>query len=199
MNYSELKTAVADWAHRSNVPAPNIDLFIDLAESFFNTHLRCVEQETVANLICSSRFTDLPADFLAMRAVEYSGTHLTPIPYEAPEYMAIRSSMQVVGSPRAYCIRGAQIELMPAPTDDTLLGLTYFAKVPALSDADPTNWLLESQPMLYLYECLRQMAIWTHDDAGVAKYAAIVQGVLDGIQRADKQKRYSGPMRVRAA
>ena len=74
MVYSELKAAIAEWAHRSNVPAATIDLFIDLAEAEFNLRLRCVEQETVAALACTTKYTELPSDFLEMRLVEYNGS-----------------------------------------------------------------------------------------------------------------------------
>ena len=199
MNYSELKTAVADWAHRSNVPTLTVDLFIDLAEAEFNNRLRCVEQETVDDLVCSSRFTALPSDFLEMRAVEFEDSYLTPIPYDTPEYMAIRSSSQVVGNPRAYSIRGTDLELFPAPTEATTLGLTYFAKIPALSDANTTNWLLDAHPNLYLLETLRQLSVWSKDDAGAARYANQLQGYWSALKTADKAKRHPGPMRVRAA
>ena len=84
MVYSELKAAIAEWAHRSNVPAATIDLFIDLAEAEFNLRLRCVEQETVAALACTTKYTELPTGFLEMRLVEYlSLIHISepPRPY----------------------------------------------------------------------------------------------------------------------
>ena len=199
MNYSELKAAVSDWAHRSNIADATVDLFIDLAEAEFNNRLRCVEQETVANLVCSSRFTALPSGFLEMRAVEFEDAYLTPIPYDTPEYLAIRSSSQVTGDPRAYSLRGTDIELFPAPTTNTTIGLTYFTKIVALSDANTTNWLIDAHPNMYLLETLRQMCVWSKDDAGATRYANQLQGYWGALKAADKAKRYGGPLRVRVA
>lgn len=198
MNYGELKAAVTDWAHRSNVPAPTVDLFIDLAEAEFNNRLRCGEQERVFDLTCTARFTPLPADFLEMRAVELRGARLAPIPFDAPEYMTMRGASQIASSPRAYSVVGTDLELMPAPTNATVT-LTYWSKIPALSEAAPTNWLIAAHPNMYLFECLRQLAIWTKDDVGVNRYAAQMQGYYDGLERADKHRRFGGSMRVRPA
>lgn len=199
MNYSELKSAVADWAHRSDIADATVDLFIDLAEAEFNARLRTADQETVANLACTARFTALPADFLEMRAVEYEDEYLTPIPYDTPEYMALRSTSQITGRPRAYSIRGTDMELFPAPTNSTTLGLTYFAKIAALSASNTTNWLIDAHPNMYLNECLRQLSLYIKDDTGAARYANQMQGYFSALKRADTAKRFAGPLRVRRA
>ncbi|MCD6674844.1 MAG: hypothetical protein LT106_18580 [Burkholderiaceae bacterium] len=198
MNYADLKAAVADWAHRSNVPASTVDLFIDLAEAEFNNRLRCVEQETVADLACSGRYTTLPADFLEMRAVELQGARLAPIPYGSPEYMSIRGSSQPAGEPRAYSVIGPDLELMPAPTGATVT-LLYWSRIPALSSTSSTNWLIEAHPNLYLLESLRQLSIWAKDDAGAARYANQLQGYWGALTTADAARRHPGPLRVRTA
>lgn len=218
MTYTELKAAIAEWAHRANIPAATIDLFIDLAEAEFNIRLRCVEQETVAALACSSKFTDLPSDFLEMRLVEYNGTKLKNLSYATPEYIAEWRNKEPSGDPLAYSIRGTSIELIPAPGADdpavdgfgsdvspfeegeVSLILTYWAEVPALSDASPTNWLLSAHPNMYLYECLRQLSVYTRDDSSVQRYASLMQGYYQAMKSSDRSKRWGGAsMRVRVA
>ena len=218
MTYTELKAAIAEWAHRSNIPATTIDLFIDLAEAEFNVRLRCVEQETVAALACASKFTDLPADFLEMRIVEFNGSKLRNLSYATPELIADWRSREPTGDPLAYSIRGTSIELIPAPGsddpsvdgfgDDLLpfvegevnLILTYWAEVPALSDANTSNWLLAAHPNMYLYECLRQLSVYTRDDSSVQRYAMLLQGYYQAMRSSDRSKRWGGvSMRVRVA
>ncbi len=197
MNYTELKAAVSDWAHRSDV-ASQVDTFIDLAEAEFNNRLRTVDQETVADLQCTARYTPLPADFAEMRAVEYNGAVLRNLAYVTPDYMAAWRASSPAGEPKAYSIRGTDLELIPTP-DDVTVTLTYWATIPALSDANPTNWLLTAHPNMYICECLRQLSLYIKDDNGVARYANQLQGYWDALNKADQRKRHPGPMRVRAA
>lgn len=197
MNYTELKAAVSDWAHRSDV-ASQVDTFIDLAEAEFSNRLRTVDQETVADLQCTARYTPLPADFAEMRAVEYNGAVLRNLAYVTPDYMAAWRQYEPAGEPKAYSIRGTDLELIPTP-DDVTVTLTYWATIPALSDANPTNWLLTAHPNMYICECLRQLSLYIKDDNGVARYANQLQGYWDALNKADQRKRHPGPMRVRAA
>lgn len=197
MNYTELKAAVSDWAHRSDV-ASQVDTFIDLAEAEFSNRLRTVDQETVADLQCTARYTPLPADFAEMRAVEYNGAVLRNLAYVTPDYMAAWRQYEPAGEPKAYSIRGTDLELIPTP-DDVTVTLTYWATIPALSDANPTNWLLAAHPNMYLFECLRQVSLYIKDDNGVARYANQMQGFFTALKRADDAKRHPGPLRVRVA
>ena len=215
--YAQLKSAIADWAHRSNVSDSTIDTLIDLAESEFNNRLRCVDQETVAELACTTKFTDLPSDFLEMRLVEYDSSPLQNVSYATPEYMAWLRERYTSGNPVAFSIRGTSLELVPSPgsddptvdgfgsdvspfeTGEVSIILTYYAAIPALSDSNTTNWLLTAHPNMYMYECLRQLAIYTRDDASVARYATLMQGYFDGLKRSDNSKRYGGPLTIRVA
>lgn len=200
MTYTELKAAIAEWAHRANIPAATVDTFIDFAEAEFNNRLRMSEQETVDTLTCSSRYTALPSDFLEMRAVEYEGESLHCIQYASPEYMSFwRSYAETTGQPLAYSIRGTDLEVLPTQTG-TDMTLHYWAKIDALSDANTTNWLLTAHPNMYLYECLRQLSIYTKDDAGTQRYASQMQGYYDAMQKGDRAKRFSGSaLKVRVA
>ena len=217
MDYTSLKAAISEWAHRANIPATTIDLFIDLAEAEFNIRLRCVEQETVSALACSTKFTELPTDFLEMRLVEYNGTKLANLSYATPEYIAVWREKQPSGDPLAYSIRGTTLELIPAPGSDdpsvdgfgsdlapfeegeVSLIITYWAEIAALSDSNTSNWLIASHPNMYLYECLRQLSIYTKDDAGVQRYAQLMQGYYQAMRVSDRSKRWGNGLRVRAA
>lgn len=218
MNYSELKTAIADWAHRSNLASATIDTFIDLAEAEFNARLRTVDQETVAELVCNTRYTALPDDFLEMRAVEFEGETISNLTYATPEAISQWRKQSPTGYSKAYTLRGLYIELLPnlgaddpdvdgfgddvSPFQDGEVALTihYWAKVPALSDSQTTNWLINAHPNMYLYECLRQAAIYTKDDRSIERYANLMQGYFSALVKSDKGRRFGGSaLFVRAA
>ena len=217
MNHTELVAAITSWAHRSDVSA-QADTFIQLAEAEFNTRLRTVDQETVAELVCNTRYTALPDDFLEMRAVEYEGDTISNLTYATPEFVSEWRRASPTGKSKAYTLRGLYIELLPnlgaddpdvdgfgddvAPFQSGEVPLTihYWAKVPALTALAPTNWLINAHPNLYLYACLRNAAIWTKDDRGIARYTGLLQGEWDAIKRGDVNRRFGGSaMCVRAA
>ena len=209
MNYTELTAAITSWAHRSDVAA-QADTFIQLAEAEFNTRLRTVDQETVAELVCNTRYTALPSDFLEMRAVEYLGTTISNLTDATPEFISAWRTASPTGESKAYTLRGLYIELLPNlgaddPAidgfgDDVLpfqsgeveLTIHYWAKVPALTALAPTNWLINAHPNLYLYACLRNAAIWTKDDRGIERYTGLLQGEWDAIKRGDVNRRFGG-------
>ena len=217
MNYSELTAAITSWAHRSDV-ASQADTFIQLAEAEFNTRLRTVDQETVAELVCNTRYTALPADFLEMRAVEYLGDTISNLTYATPEFVSEWRRASPTGKSKAYTLRGLYIELLPnlgaddpdvdgfgddvAPFQSGEVPLTihYWAKVPALTALAPTNWLINAHPNLYLYECLREAAIWTKDDRAIERYANLLQGYWTSLKANDVNRRFGGSaLFIRAA
>lgn len=209
MNYTELVAAITSWSHRSDVAA-QADTFIQLAEAEFNTRLRTVDQETVAELVCNTRYTALPADFLEMRAVEYLGDTISNLTYATPEFVSEWRRASPSGESKAYTLRGLHIELLPnlgaddpdvdgfgddvAPfqSGEVPITLHYWAKIPALSDSNTSNWLLASHPNMYLYECLRQLAIYTKDDASIQRYANLMQGYFVSLTAHDIGKRFGG-------
>jgi len=196
--YANLKSAIASWAHRSDITDSVAADFVTLAEAEFNRVLRCVQQETRDTLSVTSRYTALPTDFLELRRIEYDGTDLVPLnsltPYQATAYQTNNTS----GDPAYFAIVGTDIEIQPVQTSATL-DILYYAKIAALSDSNTTNWLLTAHPDLYLAECLRQLSIYTKDDASINRYGQQVSDAVQTIRQLDIAKRFAGPMVVRAA
>ena len=74
------------------------------------------------------------------------------------------------------------VELLPAPTGDTDVVLTYYQKIPALSDTQTTNWLLTKSPDLYLYSTLLEAAPYLRDDDRMAMWGTARNQVLAAMQ-----------------
>lgn len=196
--YAQLKTAIASWAHRSNISDSVISDFVSLAEAEFNRALRCVQQETRSTLSVSSRYTALPADFLELRRIEYDGSPVYPLNSLTPYQQTGYRQNQPTGEPVYYSIVGTDIEIVPTQTSASV-DILYYAKIAALSDSNTTNWLLTAHPDLYLAECLRQLGIYTKDDNAIARYGAQVAEAIRTIRQLDAAKRFAGPMVMRAA
>lgn len=196
--YAQLKSAIASWAHRSDITDSVAADFVTLAEAEFNRVLRCVQQETRDTLSVTSRYTALPTDFLELRRIEYDGSPVYPLNSLTPFQQTSYRQNQPTGDPIYYSIVGTDIEIVPTQTAASV-DILYWAKIPALSDSNTTNWLLTAYPDLYLAECLRQLGIYTKDDQMIARHGQQVSDAIQTIKSVDAAKRWSGPLVMRAA
>lgn len=203
--YAELRSAIADWLARPDDPtvaavAPDL---IRLCESrinygsgepgdpLYSPPLRMRAMETRATTTFTSAYVTLPADFLELRAIEVNGV---PLGYMTPPHFGDIAEAQQAGVPRFYTIIGRELRLGPAPTVEKPLTaeLFYYAKVPALSDANPTNWLLEASPSAYLYGALVEAAPYIGDDQRMALWFSLFAAALKGLQGAERRAAHGG-------
>jgi len=70
--------------------------------------------------------------------------------------------------------------------------LAYYAEIPKLSDTTTFNWLLQSDPDLYLYGSLMQSAPYLLDDARMQTWASLYQNGLASLQKASDDTRFGG-------
>lgn len=194
-SYSGLKSEIIDWLARTDLAA-KVDTFIDLCESVLNRELRMRQQETRLAIAVTSQATPLPADFLEFRHVALSDNPDKPLKYVAPE--AFVSTRYETGEPKVYTIVGEQILI--APYQDCTLDTVYFAKIPALSDANTSNFILETHPELYLYGSLIQAEAFMQNDARIALWKGLFDEALSRVAVKDRNARWgSSPLSVRVA
>ena len=164
--FSDLKSAAADWINRADLTAV-IPTFITLAEAKFNRELRLRDMLVRAQATTSNEFVAVPADFLENYSLELNMENIGPQPslaFIGPLDAKILKANKEVGKVRYYTIIDGAFELLPAPGSDTDVILTYYQKIPALSDSQTTNWLLTRSPDLYLYSTLLEAAPYLRDD-----------------------------------
>ena len=158
-NYTELKASVASWLARDALTAAIAD-FIVLFEAAANRRLRAREMETSAALTPSAGAAALPPDYLSWRRLTWTGSRRRELDYVHPSYLQAAFDAGA-GTPRVFTIEGAALKIRP--TDGTALELDYFQKLPALSDAQPANWLLAAHPDLYLFGALVEAEAFNKD------------------------------------
>lgn len=183
-NYSDLKSAAADWINRADLTAV-IPTFITLAEAKFNRELRLRDMLVRAEATTSNEFVAVPADFLENYSLELNMAQIGPqqsLSFIGPLEAKVLKANKAVGKVRFYTIIDGAFELLPAPTGDTDVILTYYQKIPALSDTQTTNWLLTKSPDLYLYSTLLEAAPYLRDDDRMAMWGTARNQVLAAIQ-----------------
>lgn len=93
------------------------------------------------------------------------------------------------GTPNAYTIVGGKLTVFP--TQAAVVQMTYYARPPALSDDNPSNWLLTSRPNIYLYAALLESAPLLQDDGRVQLWKAALDTAINDFQSSDRQRRWS--------
>lgn len=94
-----------------------------------------------------------------------------------------------------YTIRGSTLTVYAVQS--TLLVVTYYAKIAALSVANPSNWLLTRYPNMYLYGALLEAAPYLYDDQRIGLWKAALDEAILKATRADMGARFSnGSMRL---
>lgn len=195
-NYTQLKTAIASWLHRSGDSELEAAIpdFISLAEVRFNRLLRTrAMYGSFASVALVDGVTDLPDDFKSFVELRYDdpcGWTLEPRSLEW-----IRTQGAVSSAPQFFAVTASQ--LVCYPTSGNVVG-TYYQTIPALSDGVTTNWLLTAYPDLYLFASLVESVLWTQDDSRLAIWADKTAALMDQVQGEDEKNAFGGgPLAVR--
>jgi hypothetical protein len=179
--YSDLKSAIGDWLNRTDLTAV-IPQFIMMAEARFNRELRVRDMLLRAEAVSDAEYLSVPADWLETYSLEMVVTATTtapPLMYIGVNEAKILKANHIQNDPRYYTMINGSFELIPAPKADQDLILTYYQKIPALSDAAPTNWLMTKSPDLYLYASLLNAAPYLKNDERIQVWAAGMSDVMD--------------------
>lgn len=192
MNYAELKTAIADWGHRS-YGAGKVDDFIDMFEARVNRILRVPEMEKRATSTPTSQYVNLPTDFLELRNIQINTSPVTLLEYASPQ--KIDAMGMTTGTAKYYSLVGNQFQINPSASG-SVVEIAYYGKITALSSTNTTNFLIDSNPDYYLMGCIYEAALYAVDDRA-GQVAQIVAEKEAAIIRQGRSKQYgSGPLVV---
>lgn len=194
--YSELQTAVAEWAWRQGDTefAARVPDLITLGEKRINDDLRIANQEATATVTLTSSAGSLPADYLEMRRVVANVSPVSVLQGISAEQAIELYPTSAAGYPVDYTIVGSTITVYPSTTAN--LSIVYYASVPTLSIGSPTNWLLTKAPQLLLYAALVEASPYMMDDARSQTWGALYERALAKLQASDNVGRF-GQMQSR--
>lgn len=189
--YSELKTAVQQWLHRSDLDAV-IPTFVSLAESRINGDLdaRFQDKKTDLATVAGVEYVAIPDDLISIRHASVETDNIYTLQYSTPDqFEKSYPYASASGIPLIYTIVGQQMYLKPIPDGAYTLDVVYKSRVPALSDAAPTNTLLTIYPNVYLYAVLLESAPYLKDDQRILVWENMYR---EAVQSVNGQDWYSG-------
>ena len=182
-DYASLLVDAGDYSGRDDV-AYLFPRFLALAELKLNRVMRTADMEKTATVPLAEGEGSLPADFLEARQVlSPDGRALRALPLQE------LSSYAIAGAhPIGHAIVGSAIQVRPKGGGD--IHLTYYAKIPALTPAAPSNWLIERAPDVYLYALVEEIAIWERDADKAGAAEALKRQAMAGLGLADERLRW---------
>lgn len=197
--FAGLKATIADYLNRDDLTAI-IPSFITIAEAKFNRKLRIRQMIKRANGQIETAFFAYPSDWLQAKEFQLNTNPIVRLQFVTEAYGdELKANRYVsIGQPAYYTITGTQLEFIPAPDSTYSAELTYYAKIPALSDANTSNWLLAYAPDLYLYGALLEAAPYLKDDERLAVWSQMYINSLGDIEVADQRASVSSTPLVRA-
>lgn len=192
--YTDLKSAIADFLNRQDLPAV-IPTFIQLAEAEFNRRIRTFDMLNRSQVSITTQFTQLPTDFRGARAVKFydEANNEVNIEYVTPDNIVPRvmATNNTSGVPKFYTFIGQSIEVGPVPSGTFTLELAYYQQISALSESTASNWLLTKHPDLYLYGSLLQSAPYLKDDERLGIWRQIHENIIEGIRIEEERATYA--------
>jgi hypothetical protein len=198
MDYAALQTAVLNWAARSDAATTTeVVNCISFATDSFNhgipangiAPLRTREMETLASITMTDGVGTLPTDYLQYKTAKSMSSLPNPLSYATGSYTDGAYADGAAGLSTTFSITGSTIYVFPTSGVD--VDMVYYAAIPTLSDSNTSNWLLAKMPSLYLHASLMHLAMFTRDDALLARSQAIVAATIDGLNLTNELSEYA--------
>ncbi|BDC37916.1 hypothetical protein [Paraburkholderia terrae] len=209
--YTELTATIADFLNRQDL-TDAIPSFIAMAEDAVNSddRFRVMAGVTRSQATIDGSQTDnfgqyflpVPQDYVSMldlRLMELPPpSRLDMVTMTQME--DLRQTLSNGSSPRYYAVAGGTMEILPAPApgSEYTMQMVYYGKLPPLSPTNPSNWLLNMNPSVYLYGALIHSAPYLKDDERISVWAGMYNNLAENINASDGRAQFSGStMKIR--
>ena len=191
--YAELQTSIADFLNRDDLASVTTS-FISLTEADMQRKVRHWRMEKRSTAELDTQYSAIPADFVEVIRfhVTDNGTNPLELISQSDLLQLKEQSRNTAGTPKFYAFTAGELEVYPAPDGTYNVELYYIASIPALSDSNTSNWLLEQYADAYLYGSLVHSAPYLKDDARIQVWAALYQNAIDAINAESERSKYGG-------
>lgn len=190
MDYAALQNLIADTLFRKDL-GDVIPGFIEMAEEALDAELRVPESMEQHTLVLYQDDTaDFPDDFLEPRLVALGKRRL--------DFVSLEDSLEVAdeGDPQFFTTIGTRMKVLPSPGGGRVT-LTYYKRIPRLTDQSPNNTFLKRYPSLYLYGSLIHSALYLREDERLSLWTGMYRSALDRANMRSERAQYGPTMRAR--
>lgn len=171
--------------------------FTRVVEAKINNALRTGDQSCRARIYLrrGEEYYTLPCDWGGARDVELipdGQQHGKTLVYLAPEQMNALPRDNNSSRHHYYTIIAGQIQVAP-DTDNQVLEIVYYQRLPELKNDEDTNWLTEKNCDAYIFGLCAEISAFAKDEASFATYQQRFMTALADITMEDQVTRWSGP------
>ena len=188
-NFTQLIEEIRDEMDDDAYPLDKIYRAIGRAEAMFNRLIRVPQMETEIDIAVTSEATELPLDFLALRAVYSEGDYDRTLRAMSPAGLR-QQFLGRTGQVEAYAIENNR--LIVGYVGDASLTVTYYAKLVPLTENNPTNWLLRDHPDLYLHQTLAILFGKTGDRERASENLGLAAALIEQVNNEGRKARWGG-------
>lgn len=195
-SYSALVSAVPEWLD-GQIDEAQVPGWFGLVDDEINRRLAVAPvrpQMTRYPITLNEEYIEIPADFMKEVAIDFlDGTERKSIRFvdwtgladdaanDLPDCWLYDTAPTYSGAPEVAAIINGEMRLFPVP-DATYPGtLLYHARLPGLSAANETNWLVLSHCDVYLYGLLYHANAFLPDQEKAAAWLGLFNSRLDQV------------------
>jgi hypothetical protein len=188
--YAELQTAVASWAHRSDLTSIIPDLILVAEKRIYRT-LRIRKMETALSSTISSGVISVPSDYLALKSAYVDGSPTSPLS---------RSSVQKIyedyptrsadGKPVLIAREGTSFIFGPYPDSGYTIKGIYYALPTSIQTS--ANAVFTANPDLYLFASMCEAARYVKDKEMLAYWETQLTQVMADLDAESDDEMASG-------
>lgn len=195
-DFSSLKAGIADNMARSDLTSA-LDDFVAFSTQYFNfggdnladPPLRCREMEAVTDITPASGVCALPSDYLQYRRVVEKLATRRPLKYITPDAAEVLYPSRYAGLATSFTIIGSSLYTFPLASND--VELTYYQKIPALSDVNTSNWLLAAHPQVYLRAGMVMACHYIKDFQQAEVNRGLLRALVAGLNGSNSMANYA--------
>lgn len=191
--YSGLITMVGKYLARRDV-AQLVPGWITQAEDILNygmdpmPPLRCREMEVETTIEITNGEAVLPDDFLEVKRFKDVNSNRLPLTFITEDEATRRYPDGAGGVAINYTVIGESVYVLPASTGT--FSLSFYQRIPTLSDAHPSNWLLDKNHAIYLHLALSVGFDFLRNDAQATKHLQAAISLVNGMNRSQMMAQY---------
>jgi hypothetical protein len=195
-DYTNLQTEVISNSNRSDLTSL-IPTFIQMAEADMKRRLKLVDFEGAENITVTSGSGSLPSDFAGALDVYWDEDTDVSLRFLTHEQYNNKRPSLTDGSPVYFTITGSTIKVLPADTGTAVM--TYVARLSSLSASSTTNTVITNYPDAYFFGTLKHLYHHTRNWAAKTEQSNEFERALDQIIKDHLDRKYPGPITIRAA
>jgi hypothetical protein len=184
-DYASLQTELQSWLWNRTDVVARIPVFVQLCEAQMNRRLQARLSVVRVAVTIADETLALPDDFAGAISILSGSNPPFELDFVTPDGLSLRANgagAAQSGNPDTYTVEGQNLRFYPRPDTPMPAMLTYRQRIPALSNSNPSNWILANHPDVYLYGALMQSAPWLRDDQRVAMWQQAFAQILADIQ-----------------